>query len=66
LGNCAAGRVPDYRVFSNRADARHRYTTPPGHSGDSPQRRELITAANGPRHTVPPTPACEFDQRIAW
>jgi len=129
LGNCAAGRVPDYRVFGNRADASHRYTTSrtvrdqmvakgwlaegdgpdtvlmcaptgafgevsydksrtrvrlfyvwtpwreprgrarrshdaAGHSGDSPQPRELIPAANGPRHTVPPTPAYEFDQRI--
>ena len=27
LGNCAAGTVPVYRVFSNRADANHRYTT---------------------------------------
>ena len=27
LGNCAAGQVSVYRVFSNRADANHRYTT---------------------------------------
>lgn len=27
LGNCGAGQVPAYRVFSNRADANHRYTT---------------------------------------
>lgn len=27
LGNCAAGQVPVYRMFSNRADANHRYTT---------------------------------------
>lgn len=27
LGICAAGQVPVYRVFSNRADANHRYTT---------------------------------------
>lgn len=27
LGNCAAGTVPVYRVFTNRADANHRYTT---------------------------------------
>jgi len=27
LGNCASGQVPVYRVFSNRADANHRYTT---------------------------------------
>lgn len=27
LGNCATGMVPVYRVFSNRADANHRYTT---------------------------------------
>jgi 6-phosphogluconolactonase len=27
LGTCAAGQVPVYRVFSNRADANHRYTT---------------------------------------
>ena len=26
-GVCAAGQVPVYRVFSNRADANHRYTT---------------------------------------
>ncbi|MCC6197141.1 MAG: hypothetical protein IT518_22015 [Burkholderiales bacterium] len=26
-GTCAAGTVPVYRVFSNRADANHRYTT---------------------------------------
>jgi 6-phosphogluconolactonase (cycloisomerase 2 family) len=26
LGNCATGQVPIYRVFSNRADANHRYT----------------------------------------
>ncbi|MFO1312310.1 MAG: M36 family metallopeptidase [Burkholderiales bacterium] len=26
-GNCAPGTVPVYRVFSNRADANHRYTT---------------------------------------
>ena len=25
-GNCAAGTVPVYRVYSNRADANHRYT----------------------------------------
>lgn len=27
LGNCATGQVPVYRVFSNRVDANHRYTT---------------------------------------
>jgi len=27
LGNCATGQVPVYRVFSNRADANHRYAT---------------------------------------
>lgn len=27
LGNCGTGTVPVYRVFSNRADANHRYTT---------------------------------------
>jgi 6-phosphogluconolactonase (cycloisomerase 2 family) len=27
LGICAAGQVPVYRVYSNRADANHRYTT---------------------------------------
>ena len=27
LGNCAAGQVPVYRAYSNRADANHRYTT---------------------------------------
>lgn len=27
LGNCGSGTVPVYRVFSNRADANHRYTT---------------------------------------
>jgi len=27
LGNCGAGQVPVYRVFSNRVDANHRYTT---------------------------------------
>ena len=27
LGNCGAGQVNVYRVFSNRADANHRYTT---------------------------------------
>jgi 6-phosphogluconolactonase (cycloisomerase 2 family) len=27
LGTCATGQVPVYRVFSNRADANHRYTT---------------------------------------
>ena len=27
LGNCAAGQVPVYRVYSNRVDANHRYTT---------------------------------------
>ncbi|MEP7327770.1 MAG: S8 family serine peptidase [Betaproteobacteria bacterium] len=27
LGNCGAGQIPMYRVFSNRADANHRYTT---------------------------------------
>jgi len=26
-GNCAAGLTPVYRVYSNRADANHRYTT---------------------------------------
>ena len=26
-GTCAPGTVPVYRVFSNRADANHRYTT---------------------------------------
>ncbi len=26
-GSCAAGTVPVYRVFSNRADANHRYMT---------------------------------------
>jgi hypothetical protein len=26
-GNCPAGTVPIYRVYSNRADANHRYTT---------------------------------------
>jgi hypothetical protein len=27
VGACAAGTVPVYRLFSNRADANHRYTT---------------------------------------
>jgi len=27
LGNCGAGQINVYRVFSNRADANHRYTT---------------------------------------
>lgn len=27
LGNCGAGQVPVYRVYTNRADANHRYTT---------------------------------------
>lgn len=27
LGNCAAGTIPVYRTFTNRADANHRYTT---------------------------------------
>ena len=27
LGNCAASQVPVYRVYTNRADANHRYTT---------------------------------------
>ena len=27
LGTCAAGQMPVYRVYSNRADANHRYTT---------------------------------------
>jgi hypothetical protein len=27
LGACAGGQVPVYRVYSNRADANHRYTT---------------------------------------
>ena len=27
LGNCGAGTIPVYRVFTNRADANHRYTT---------------------------------------
>jgi subtilisin family serine protease len=27
LGNCATGTIPVYRVYSNRADANHRYTT---------------------------------------
>jgi serine protease len=27
VGNCAVGTVPVYRVFSNRVDANHRYTT---------------------------------------
>jgi hypothetical protein len=26
-GTCAAGTIPVYRVYSNRADANHRYTT---------------------------------------
>jgi hypothetical protein len=26
-GTCPAGTVPVYRVFDNRADANHRYTT---------------------------------------
>ena len=30
LGNCGAGQVPVYRVFTNRADANHRYTTDRG------------------------------------
>jgi hypothetical protein len=27
LGTCAVGTVPVYRLFSNRVDANHRYTT---------------------------------------
>ena len=27
LGNCGAWQINVYRVFSNRADANHRYTT---------------------------------------
>lgn len=37
LGNCAAGMVPVYRVFSNRADANHRYTT------DRATRDQMVT-----------------------
>jgi hypothetical protein len=27
LGACPAGDIPVYRLFNNRADANHRYTT---------------------------------------
>ncbi len=37
LGNCGAGQIPVYRVFSNRADANHRYTT------DRAVRDQMVT-----------------------
>ncbi|MEO8508592.1 MAG: beta-propeller fold lactonase family protein [Betaproteobacteria bacterium] len=37
LGTCATGQVPVYRVFSNRADANHRYTT------DRAVRDQMVT-----------------------
>jgi len=37
LGTCAAGTVPVYRVYSNRADANHRYTT------DRAVRDQMVT-----------------------
>ena len=36
-GTCAAGTIPVYRVFSNRADANHRYTT------DRAVRNQMVT-----------------------
>ncbi len=37
LGNCGTGQIPVYRVFSNRVDANHRYTT------DRATRDEMVT-----------------------
>jgi hypothetical protein len=36
-GTCGAGTVPVYRVFSNRADANHRYMT------DAALRDQMVT-----------------------
>ena len=49
-GNCAAGTVPVYRVYSNRADANHRYTT-------DRAVRDAMVAKGGWRRATGPTPS---------
>ena len=51
LGNCAAGMVPVYRVFSNRADANHRYTTDRA-TRDLMVTRDWLAEGDGPDSVV--------------
>ena len=46
-GNCAADQVPVYRVFSNRVDANHRYTTSRT-TRDEMVARNWIAEGDGP------------------
>jgi hypothetical protein len=50
-GSCVAGTVPVYRVFSNRADANHRYTTSRA-TRDQMVARGWIAEGDGPDTVV--------------
>lgn len=47
LGTCPAGQVPIYRLFNNRADANHRYTTDRA-VRDQMVRRGWVAEGDGP------------------
>jgi uncharacterized protein YkwD len=55
-GACAAGTVPVYRLFSNRADANHRYTTDAA-VRDAMVSRGWIAEGDGPDRVVLCAPA---------
>ena len=46
-GDCPAGTIPVYRVFSNRADANHRYMTDPA-VRDQMVAKGWLAEGNGP------------------
>lgn len=56
LGTCAPGTVPVYRVFSNRPDANHRYTTDRA-TRDLMQSRGWLAEGDGPDTVVMCAPA---------
>ena len=51
-GTCAAGTVPVYRLYNNRADANHRYTTDVGVVDQMVARGYLLEGVGSPRPVI--------------
>jgi hypothetical protein len=51
-GNCPAGQVPVYRLWNQRVDSNHRYTTNPA------IKSQMIERAISPRATAPTSSTC--------
>jgi hypothetical protein len=51
-GTCGAGTKPVYRLYNNRADANHRYTTDPGVVDQMLARGYLIEGVGSPRPVI--------------